>query len=148
VDVTGPGVNGFRFSPHPMQFAADVQLSLPYDPSLLGDGFTSDDVYTYFFDDVESCWRALDRVSVDEATHTVVSRTNHFTDFINATVTVPEHPENVSFNPNQIKGIQAGNPASGVTVIAAPAPSSQGDNLLSYPIAMPPGRLGCSLGCR
>ena len=32
-----------------------------------GDGFTADDVYTYFFDDVASCWRALQRVSVDEA---------------------------------------------------------------------------------
>jgi hypothetical protein len=125
-----------------MRFAADVELTLPYDPKLLPSGLSGADVYTYFFDDVSSCWVPLQRKSVDKVHHTVTSVTNHFTDFINSTVTVPEHPENVSFNPNQIKGISTAGASAKVNLIAPPGASSSGDNGLSYPIEVPPGRLG------
>ncbi|MCW3840482.1 polymorphic toxin-type HINT domain-containing protein [Micromonospora yasonensis] len=133
---------GYRFTPHPQQFAESIQVTLPYDPALITDDFTAQDVYTYFFDDVQSCWQVLERVSVDEVNHTVTSLTDHFTDMINATVTVPEHPEGVQFNPNQIKGIQAADPGSQVNLISPPQANNQGENHLAYPIEVPPGRQG------
>ncbi|MEV4482529.1 SpvB/TcaC N-terminal domain-containing protein [Micromonospora coxensis] len=142
-NVTGKTKGGgYRFTPHPQQFADSIQVTLPYDPALITDEFTAQDVYTYFFDDVQTCWQVLERVSVDEVNHTVTSLTDHFTDMINATVTVPEHPEGVQFNPNQIKGIQAADPGSGITLIAPPTANSQGENHLAYPIQVPPGRQG------
>ena len=141
-NVTGQPRSGFKFTPHPMRFATTVKVTLPWDPALMSPDFTAQEVYTYFYDDVAQCWQPLPRVSVDEAAHTVTSLTDHFTDMINATVVAPEHPENVSFNPNQIKGIQAADPGSNVNRIAAPQPGNTGSNQLAYPIEVPPGRLG------
>jgi len=145
-NVTGSPRAGFRFTPHPMTLASDVELTLPFDPSLLSTGFTAQDVYTYFYDDVALCWRPLDRESVDAVNHTVTSLTDHFTDFISATVSVPDSPENVSFDPNQIKGISAGDPGAEITVLGAPGANSQGTNDLNYPIAVPAGRSGVQPG--
>jgi RHS repeat-associated protein len=141
-NVTGTPRGGFRFTPHPMQFATSVEVTLPYDPTLIPPEFTAQDVYSYFYDDVALCWQVLQRVSVDEVNHTVTSLTDHFTTMINATVTVPEHPEGVQFNPNEIKGIQPGDPGAGVNLIAPPQPNNDGENRLSHPIEVPPGRLG------
>ncbi|WP_109507300.1 SpvB/TcaC N-terminal domain-containing protein [Nocardioides speluncae] len=57
-------------------------------------------------------------------------------------ITVPEHPEGESFNPNQIKDIQAANPGAGVNLIKAPTANNRGDAELSYPLEVPPGRAG------
>ncbi|MFC4111879.1 SpvB/TcaC N-terminal domain-containing protein [Nonomuraea zeae] len=141
-NVTGKAVAGFRFTPHPMQFAAPVEVTLPYDATLLTDDVTAQDLYTYFFDEASLCWQPLQRVKVDEAGHTVTSLTDHFTDMINAAVSTPEHPANESFDPNQLKGVQAADPGSKVNLIAPPQPGNTGDNRLSYPIEVPPGRLG------
>ncbi|HEX6686864.1 MAG TPA: SpvB/TcaC N-terminal domain-containing protein [Candidatus Limnocylindrales bacterium] len=141
-NVTGKTRAGVRFTPHPMQFAEPVEISMPYDPTMITDGFTAQDVYTYFFDELGSCWKPLYRVRVDEVQHVVVSYVDHFTDMINALVMAPEQPEGGSFNPNQIKGIQVGDPASRVNLIGAPMMSNQGDNRLTYPIEVPPGRNG------
>jgi RHS repeat-associated protein len=141
-NVTGTPRGGFRFTPHPMRFASNVELTLPYDPKLVPSGTSAQDVYTYFYDDVALCWKPLQRTSVDEKHHTVTSLTNHFTDFVNTTVTAPDSPDNVSFNPNQIKGITAGDPGAGVTMMSAPAPNNQGTNNLSYPVDVPAGRAG------
>jgi RHS repeat-associated protein len=139
-NVTGKTKAGFRMTPHPMQFAEAVQIVLPYDPALIGPDFTPQDIYTYFYDEAQACWQVLERVSVDEVAHTVTSLSDHFTDFINATVAVPEHPEGVQFNPNQIKGIQAADPGNAVNLITAPDANSEGDNRLAYPIEVPIGR--------
>src|SRR5262245_24505453 len=58
-NVTGRTKGGFRFTPHPMQFLTPVEVSLPYDPALIGPEFTAQDVYTYFYDDVQLCWQVL-----------------------------------------------------------------------------------------
>jgi hypothetical protein len=141
-NVTARPRAGYRFTPHPQTFAESIEVSLPYDPDLLTAEFTAQDIYTYFYDDVALCWKPLERVSVDETNHVVTSLTDHFTDMINATVSAPEHPEGTSFNPNQIKGIQAANPGAGINLINPPQPNNQGENRLSYPIEVPAGRLG------
>src|SRR3954447_16808079 len=61
---------------------------------------------------------------------------------IAATVTVPDHPENVSFNPTSIKDLKAADPSAGVGLIAPPSGNSEGDARISYPIDLPDGRQG------
>ncbi|HEX6686665.1 MAG TPA: SpvB/TcaC N-terminal domain-containing protein, partial [Candidatus Limnocylindrales bacterium] len=141
-NVTGRARQGFRFTPHPYTFVKPVQVTLPYDPELVPADMTPDDIFTYFYDDVAGCWQALERVKVNPDERTVTSVTTHFTEMINTTVTAPEHPGTTSFNPNQIKGIQAADPGSRVNLIAPPNPGNSGDNRLSYPIEVPAGRLG------
>lgn len=141
-NVTQGPLRGYQFTPHPFTFRNNIQISLPYDPKLVGSSFTANDVYTYFFDDSTGCWRSLQRVRVDQKAHVVVSLSNHFTDMINATVAVPDHPEGASFNPNQIKDIQSADPGSQVNLIQAPTPNNTGDAQLTYPIEVPPGRAG------
>jgi RHS repeat-associated protein len=141
-NVTARPVGGYQFTPHPFQFAKMIQVSLPYDPALIDGSLTAQDIYTYFYDDVNLCWVPLQRVKVDEVAHQVVSLTDHFTDMINSTVLAPESPEGVNVNPNQIKGIQTADPGSGIDLIAPPSGNNQGTNQLSYPIEVPPGRHG------
>lgn len=131
---------GYRFTPHPFTFQRAVQVTLPYDPAVVGED--TDNLYTFYFDDVRSCWRPLDRVQVDKVKRVVVSNSTHFTDMINATVVVPDHPDGASFDPTQIKDIQAADPGSGVNVIAPPAPANTGEARLTYPLEVPPGRAG------
>lgn len=140
-NVTSGPRRGYRFLPN-QTFTEDVTMTLPYDPALIPLGLTELDVYTYFYDEVSQSWRALERVSIDSAAHTVTSLSNHFTDFVNATLTVPDHPEAVSYDPTSIKDIKAADPASGVNLIAPPQVNNRGTAALSYPIEVPPGRQG------
>ncbi|MFJ7215540.1 SpvB/TcaC N-terminal domain-containing protein [Amycolatopsis sp. NPDC098790] len=56
------------------------------------------------------------------------------------TAGVPAHPDGVSFDPNQLKGIQAADPGSGIDLIEPPAANNNGEARLNYPITLPPGR--------
>ncbi|HZM78664.1 MAG TPA: SpvB/TcaC N-terminal domain-containing protein [Candidatus Limnocylindrales bacterium] len=141
-NVTGKQPAGYQFTPHPMQFTEPIAVMLPYDPAMITEGFTAQDIYTYFFDEASACWKPLYRVEVDEVEHVVTSLIDHFTTMINATMMAPEHPEGADFNPNEIKGIQVADPGEKVNLIAAPMASNSGDNRLSYPIEVPPGREG------
>ncbi|MEV0618191.1 SpvB/TcaC N-terminal domain-containing protein [Nonomuraea sp. NPDC050404] len=142
-NVTMGPQRGYRFTPTPFTFAEPITVELPYDPAALtAAGMTPYDVRTYYFDVPGGCWRALERAGVDETRQVVVSRTDHFTDMVNAVVTAPEAPEQVSFDPTRIKGMQAANPATGVNQISAPVAQSTGDANLSYPLELPNGRAG------
>jgi hypothetical protein len=68
--------------------------------------------------------------------------TGHFTDFISATLAVPDHPDAQLFNPNTIKGMKLGDPGAGITMIEPPQAGPSGAAQLSYPIETPPGRNG------
>ncbi|OQW92791.1 MAG: hypothetical protein BWK79_13970, partial [Beggiatoa sp. IS2] len=59
-----------------------------------------------------------------------------------ATVTVPESPQSVLFNPTQIKDIKAADPSTGINFIEPPQVNNSGDVRLQYPIEIPPGRVG------
>ncbi|MFS8201938.1 SpvB/TcaC N-terminal domain-containing protein [Streptomyces sp. CWNU-52B] len=143
MDNVTEGPRGYRFTPTPHTFETDITVTLPYDPDAVkAVGLTPDDVRTFYFDEAAGCWQPLDRIAVDQDKQVVVSRTDHFTDMVNATVTAPEGPEQVSHDPNQIKGIQAADPSSGVNQIDAPVANSQGDARLAYPLELPPGRAG------
>ncbi|WP_105970589.1 SpvB/TcaC N-terminal domain-containing protein [Streptomyces geranii] len=143
MDNMTAGPRGYRFTPTPHTFETDLTVTLPYDPDAVKTaGLTPNDVRTFYFDEAADCWQPLERIAVDEEKQVVVSRTNHFTDMVNATVTAPEGPEQISNDPNQLKGIQAADPATGVNQISAPAPNNQGDARLAYPLELPGGRAG------
>jgi hypothetical protein len=140
-NVTDGPRGGYRFTPTPFAFEQDITLSLPYDPNeVTATGYTPQDVQTFYYDEENTCWRALERVSADEQTGVVVSRTDHFTVMVNAVVSAPEGPEQATFDPTQIEGIQAVDPSTGVNQIGVPAANEQGAARLAYPIELPRGR--------
>ena len=61
---------GYRVNPRPGEFA----IAVPYDPSLLPQGFTEDDIQTYVYDKQYHRWVAIQRDSVNEAELLVCSR--------------------------------------------------------------------------
>ncbi|MEV0620628.1 SpvB/TcaC N-terminal domain-containing protein, partial [Nonomuraea sp. NPDC050404] len=140
-NVTEAPRAGYRFTPTPFEFEQEITISLPYDAAKLeAAGLAPQDVRTFFFDEQGTCWRPLVRVAVDTEQQLIISKTDHFTDMVNATVNAPEGPEQVSFDPTKIKGIEAGDPSAEVNQIAAPTADNQGEARLSYPIELPTGR--------
>jgi len=142
-NVTAGPRRGYRFLPH-TTFAGDLEVSLPYDPALIPPGQTSRDVRVFFFDEKAKVWTALPGTTVDTAAATVRSTTDHFTDMIAATVTVPDHPETVSDDPTSIKNISTADPSAAINLIEPPTVSSDGAARVSYPLEVPPGRAGLS----
>ena len=61
---------GYRVNPRPGEFA----IAVPYNPSLLPQGFSEDDIQTYVFDRQYHRWIAIQRDSVNEAEMLVCSR--------------------------------------------------------------------------
>ncbi|HET9495728.1 MAG TPA: SpvB/TcaC N-terminal domain-containing protein [Chloroflexia bacterium] len=141
-NVTNGPRCGYRFEPHPARFAAKMQVSIPYNRGLIPPGLTEHDIKTFYFDDVSGSWKELERVRVDTQGRRVISLTDHFTNMINATVAVPDHPQPQSNNPTSMKDIKAADPGSGINLIEAPQANNKGDARLSYPIDIPPGRGG------
>jgi RHS repeat-associated protein len=141
-NVTQGPRRGYRFLPHGTRFQEKIRLSLPYDKTLIPPGLTAQDIKTFYFDEQTGSWKALERVAVDAQAGVIVSLTDHFTDMINATVTVPDHPEALSYNPTSIKDIKAADPSSSINLIDAPSANSTGDARISVPIEVPPGRNG------
>jgi len=140
-NVTSPDT-GYRFLPHGSRFKKKLTVTLPYDAAMIPPGMTEQDITTYYFDETAGAWKALEKVRVDTAQKVVESLTDHFTDMINATLTVPDHPQTASFNPTSIKDIKAADPGAGVNLIDPPKANNMGDARVSYPIEIPPGRNG------
>ena len=141
-NVTKGPRRGYRFTPHPMRFANKVKVTLPYSQGLIPPGQTEQDIKTFYFDDQSGSWKVLELVAIDQQANTITSYTTHFTDMINATVTVPDHPQTANFNPTQIKDIKAADPGAQVNLIEPPRANNTGDAKVAYPIEVPPGRQG------
>ena len=146
--LDGPMVNvtknhsGYRYLPHGTQFSKDATIVLDYDIHKIPDGYTAQDIKTYYFDDVTKHWVALKKEGINEETHQIISRTSHFTDMINGIIKVPESPETAGFTPTSIKDIKAANPSAAVNTIEPPSANNMGSANLGYPIALPAGRQG------
>jgi RHS repeat-associated protein len=138
-NVTANG-GALRFGPHGLKFKRAVKVTLPVDAARMPPGMTNGDVVTLFFDEASGKWTQLPKVSGHP--DRTVGQTNHFTDFIAATIKTPEHPDAQQFNPNTMKGVKAGEPGAGITMIQPPVANSSGSASLSYPIETPPARNG------
>lgn len=169
INVTYPAA-GYRFLVNGKQhynFRKPINISFTYSKTLLLQGQSDNDVFMYYYAESQKAWKRLRRLNTASAktalsntnaassvispvlsTQTssgvgvIVSETDHFTDIINGTITVPEQPDPLLYNPNTIKDIKVGDPAEGVNLIEPPAANNMGEARLSYPIEVPPGRRG------
>jgi hypothetical protein len=133
---------GYRCLPHGTKFSKEVLLSMEYDPSRLPSGYTPDDINTYYFDNDKRRWIVLPRDTVDITNHLIISRTSHFTDFINGIIKTPESPLTQAYTPTSIKDIKAANPLEGMSVIEPPTANNTGSAKMTFPLVIPPGRKG------
>ena len=141
-NVTKGYYAGFRFLPHGTLFDSSVTVAIAYDENLIPAGYTTDDIYTFYFDEENKKWKALDRDSVSSRSGMIYSVTCHFTDMINGIIKVPESPQTEGFVPTYMKDIKEADPAAGITLIEPPIANNEGNAALSYPIIIPQGRMG------
>ena len=135
--------SGYRFLPHGEHFSGKgAKVVLGYDRTKIPSGYTEDDIRTYYYDEQQGHWIALQRDSVDRAHRVIVSHTTHFTDMINGVIQAPESPETQGFAPTMMSDLQAANPTSKVQMIQAPQANISGSASLSYGLEMPPARNG------
>jgi RHS repeat-associated protein len=140
VNITPDG-RGFRFGPHGLKFKKPVKLTLPYDAAGISPGMHERHIFGFYFDETEKKWARVGRFG---AAHggALTSLTEHFTDFVNATLAMPDESGPQSFNPNEMNGIKVANPSNRVDLIAPPKANNAGSARLDYPIEVPPGRNG------
>jgi RHS repeat-associated protein len=129
-----------RFGPHGLRFKKPVRVTLPVDASRMPEGMSSADVVAFFYDEAKSKWTDLPKVL--GRPNYVVAESTHFTNFIAATLKMPDHPDAQQFNPNTMKNVKVGEPGAGITLIEPPQMNSDGSARLSYPIETPPARNG------
>lgn len=135
--------SGFRLLPHGEHFVnSPATLEIPYDETMIPSGYKPQDIKTFYFDNRQRKWIALERDTVLLDKKVIVSKTAHFTDFVNGIIKVPESPETGSFTPTSIKDIKAADPAAGIVSIAPPTPNNMGTATTSFPIKLPAGRAG------
>ncbi len=135
--------SGYRFLPHGEHFSGKgAKVVLGYDRTKIPSGYTEDDIRTYYYDEQQGHWIALQRDSVDKTNHTIISHTTHFTDMINGVIQAPESPETQGFTPTMMSDLQAADPTTKVQMIQAPQANSNGTASLSYSLEMPPARNG------
>ncbi len=138
------GNKGFRFLPHGEHFTQGATVALKYDRASIPNGYTENDIRTYYFDNQTRHWVALPLDSVDRKNHTVISHTTHFTDMINGVIKTPESPETQGFAPTMMNNIKAADPTAKVELIAPPTANNRGSAGLNYSFEMPPARNGMS----
>ena len=141
VNVTG-GQTGYRMLPHGMKFSRDITVVLPYDTSLLPPGFRAEEIMTYYYDEQYRSWIAIERDSVDTENRVVVSRVDHFTDFINAVIRTPEMPETQAYVPTTISDLKVADPLDGLPLLHSPSANNNGTANMEYPLVYPSGRQG------
>ncbi|HUX13976.1 MAG TPA: SpvB/TcaC N-terminal domain-containing protein, partial [Spirochaetia bacterium] len=134
-------VAGFRLLPRGMKFEQPVILRVPYQRGTLS-GAELSNLYTWYYDETAKGWRRLERIDVDRQNCVVVSLTDHFTDFINSVLTLPQSPNPLQFNPTSIKDIKAADPAAGIPDPKWPEASAFGAAQFSISLDLPPGRQG------
>ena len=129
---------GFRLGPHNLQFKKPIRISIPYVRSRVSHG---DDVGVFYYDDQSLDWARV-AMAGRPGRGMLAAETTHFTDFIAATISQPDHPEVASFSTNTRSDLKIGDPLTGMTLIKPPSPSNDGAAHLAYHIDIPPGRQG------
>ncbi|MCY9877328.1 SpvB/TcaC N-terminal domain-containing protein [Vibrio natriegens] len=142
VNVTRGDAAAYRFLPHGIKFDQSNTLTLGYEKSKIPEGYSDKDVFTYFYDDETNRWVQLERNEVVSEAGVIVSKTEHFTDMINAVIQTPDSPETQAFGTTQLKDLKAANPGASINLIQAPKANALGDARVSYPIELPGGRQG------
>ncbi|UTC55709.1 hypothetical protein E4N69_00925 [Treponema sp. OMZ 906] len=134
------GFGGWRFLPKGMKFKRACELSLEYDERIEGED--AQGIYTYYYEENEKRWVALERKGVDEEGKRIESYTDHFTDMINGTLSLPESPEPVRVNLNSIKELKAADAAGGIEGIEGLKGGSEGSASFGIKLKTPDGVKG------
>ncbi|MGG9972492.1 SpvB/TcaC N-terminal domain-containing protein [Ferruginibacter sp. SUN002] len=132
----------FRFLPHGSKFSKAARLSIPFDSTLIPDGYTTADIKTFFFNESSKKWEELPLDTINKMSSMVTSYTTHFTDMINGIIKVPESPQTQGYIPTSIKDFKAADPSNGITFINPPEANNTGGASLSFNLKLPAGRLG------
>ena len=138
------GAMGFRFEPHGMRFSRDVLVSIPFDEALVGSETALSNLFTYFYSEKVGRWERLPRAALDRTKAVLTSTTTHFTDMINATLTLPEGPAPLQFDMNSIKNLEAANPAAGIPTPQGLDGGPFGSASFSIDLHLPKGRGGAT----
>ena len=141
INVTKGGA-AYRFLPDGTKFNNPVKIELGYDEKLLPNGYSANDIKSFYFNTTSKSWVAVKRDSLNEKEKLVTSLTNHFTDYINGIIQTPESPQTAGFTPTMMSDIKAADPSAEMTLISPPEVSQKGDANVSYPIKIPAGRKG------
>ena len=137
-----PDFGGYRFLPAGTKFEKDVIITLPYNKQLNSKPQVLDELYTYFYDIDKNCWIKLERLEIDKEMCVVHSLSNHFTDMINATLTLPESATPVDVNLNSIKNLEAAKPDNHLIKFNSPQANNMGNASFSFELGIPSGRKG------
>ena len=136
-------IAGYRFLPHGEHFVhSPASITVPYDSTLIPQGYTAEDIHTYYYDELKAQWVMLRHKALDKDRELVVAETSHFTDVINGIIKVPENPETQNYVPTGISELKAADPGAGIQQIEAPTANQNGTAALSYPFEAPKGRAG------
>jgi len=138
-NATAPAA-GYRALPHGMKFNQYVKISIPYDPAVADTEAKRDKLSAYFYDEGKEAWTRLDRVGLDEDKKVIECVATHFTDFITATVKLPDSPRPLGFNPTSIKDIKAADPSAGVPSPEGLAALQSGAAAFQLKLRLPEGR--------
>ena len=88
IENVSPEGYGFRFGPHGMKFKKPVKVTLPYDRRTMVPGAEERNIFGFFYDEPQHKWVRIGRFGVAE-NGALASLTEHFTDFVNATIAMP-----------------------------------------------------------
>ena len=136
-------IAGYRFLPHGEHFVHSLaSITVPYDSTLIPQGYTAEDIHTYYYDELKAQWVMLRHKALDKDKELVMAETSHFTDVINGIIKVPESPETQNYVPTGISELKAADPSAGITAVSAPTANQSGTASLSYPFELPKGRAG------
>ena len=136
-------IAGYRFLPHGEHFVhSPASIAVPYDSTLIPQGYTAEDIHTYYYDELKAQWVMLRHKALDKDKELVMAETSHFTDVINGIIKVPESPETQNYVPTGISELKAADPGAGIQQIEAPTANQNGTAALSYPFEAPKGRAG------
>src|SRR6266540_6270724 len=136
-----PGNGSYRFGPAGRRFKRAVRLLLPYERDALPPAASTRHISTLYYDVPVGLWRAIPKVT-DAADGVLQSETDHFTEFMNATIPAPDAPGPKNSSPAEMQGIQLGSPSAGVDLIEPPGANPRRTADLRYPVRVPPGRNG------
>ncbi|WP_242158318.1 SpvB/TcaC N-terminal domain-containing protein [Aestuariivivens sediminis] len=134
--------NGYRFLPYGATLKEKAVISMGYDKLKIPDGYTENDIRTFYFDNELKKWIALKKVGLDQERQRIISETHQFTDMINGVLIVPNAPETLGYIPTTMQNMNVANPSIEVNTIEPPQANAMGTATLSYPIEIPEGRQG------
>ena len=106
------GLGGYRFEPSGIKVKNECLIKMAYDERIEEE--YAQEIYTYYYNKKKKAWEALKRKGVDVEKKVIESYTNHFTDMIIGTLSLPESPGPVNINLNSIKEVMAAGAVGGL----------------------------------